>query len=322
MRVRLFVSLFAQNKTPLQAAERVSPVKHAWASSVPEVQQSAAYLPLNTLLERSRAYAPKGRAAVSRGASSLRRRGQRLREQFSQERPARQTSVFSPPPAAAASEGSSFVAAAAVKIGPSVVRVDVERVLTEPVRPSGYFDEKLGDGSQRRVEYSRASGFVYDAERRLVLTNAHVVHGASRVEVVLEDGERLAARVLGSDELTDVCVLCVEDATSGRAPTPLVAAEFGDDRALRVGDWVVAVGHPAGLDHTVTLGIVSSLGRSLRDQRLPTASAPNWASRVHFIQTDAAINPGNSGGPLVDERGKVVGINVQRQAAIYNSVGV
>ena len=134
---------------------------------------------------------------------------------------------------AAAPRRTSFVANAAALVGPAVVRVDVER----------------GEG---RPEYSHASGFVYDGSNALVLTNAHVVQGATRVAVVTAEGDRKDATVLGVDAHTDLAVLKVADARH------LPEAELGDDDALRVGDWVVAIGHPIGLDNTVTLGIVSS----------------------------------------------------------------
>ena len=189
---------------------------------------------------------------------------------------------------AAAPRRTSFVANAAALVGPAVVRVDVER----------------GEG---RPEYSHASGFVYDGHNALVLTNAHVVQGATRVAVVTAEGDRKDARVLGVDAHTDLAVLKVADARH------LPEAELGDDDALRVGDWVVAIGHPIGLDHTVTLGIVSSKGRSIASpvmsRRDDESGARRWADRVRFIQTDAAINPGNSGGPLLDDAGRVIGIN-------------
>jgi serine protease Do len=140
-----------------------------------------------------------------------------------------------------------------------------------------------------------ASGFVVDAAG-WVLTNAHVVEGARRVEVDLgEEGGRVPARVVGADALTDVALLKVE---AGRA-LPTVA--LGDSDRLDIADWVLVVGNPFGLAHTVTLGIVSQVGRS--------EIAPLGRDGYYdFIQTDASINPGNSGGPLVNLKGEVVGI--------------
>ena len=262
-------------------------------------------------------------------------------------------SLFAPPPEEGSRfRGRSFVAEAAARVGPAVVRVDVERRLSSSLDPfgdeeeeddeeeeaarrrfgppPGYFPEDEEEDASRslpsaRVEQARASGLVYEADedRALVLTNAHVVARAKTVQVVLATGERRKAVVLGSDEFTDVAVLSFP-----RPPRDLATARLGDDSRLRVGDWVVAIGHPMGLDNTVTLGIVSNLGRSLREALAPgrggggqrggggpsssnkaRRAPPQWGSRVRFIQTDVALNPGNSGGPLCDEEGRVIGIN-------------
>jgi S1-C subfamily serine protease len=130
----------------------------------------------------------------------------------------------------------------------------------------------------------------------LLLTNAHVVEGSSRVMVGLSDGRRVDGRVVGLDPVTDLAVVQLE----GRGPWPVAA--LGNSEALQVGDWVIAVGNPLGLDQTVTLGIVSSLNRN-------AAALGITDKRLELIQTDAAINPGNSGGPLLDADGAVVGIN-------------
>jgi S1-C subfamily serine protease len=142
------------------------------------------------------------------------------------------------------------------------------------------------------------SGFVIDEEGH-VLTNAHVVDGADEVRVSIgEDGDPVPADVIGADPSTDLALLDVQADASELQPLT-----FGDAEDLEVGDPVVAIGNPLGLDHTATAGIVSALGR--------TIDSPNGFSITNAIQTDAPINPGNSGGPLFDAQGEVVGINSQ-----------
>lgn len=156
-------------------------------------------------------------------------------------------------------------------------------------------------------ERGQGSGFVVDGARGHVLTNAHVVAGARAVRVTFTDGRTFDAAVLGADEVTDIALLSIS-ACGGAAQAPLPAAPpLGDSGALDVGDWVVAVGNPFGLDSSVTLGIVSALRRSAAEVGIPD-------KRLAFIQTDAAINPGNSGGPLVNEFGEVVGLSTAIRA--------
>jgi putative serine protease PepD len=143
------------------------------------------------------------------------------------------------------------------------------------------------------------TGFVID-KRGTIVTNAHVVGESSQASVRFGDsGETIDAEVLGSDPSTDLAVLRVDPSRVGTL-SPLT---FADSDAVRVGDEVVAIGHPFGLDRTATAGIVSGLGREIQ--------SPNGFSIDEVIQTDAAINPGNSGGPLVDGKGRVVGVNSQ-----------
>ncbi|WP_426110050.1 DegQ family serine endoprotease [Massilia sp. PWRC2] len=154
-------------------------------------------------------------------------------------------------------------------------------------------------GQQReRPVFGAGSGFIVSADG-IIMTNAHVVRDAKEVTVKLQDRREYRARVLGSDPKTDVAVLKIDAKNLPVVPT-------GDSKQLKVGEWVLAIGSPFGLDSTVTAGVVSAKGRSLQDD-----------SNVPFIQTDVAVNPGNSGGPLFNTRGEVVGINSQ----IYSQTG-
>ncbi len=140
------------------------------------------------------------------------------------------------------------------------------------------------------------SGFIVSADG-IILTNAHVVQDAKEVTVKLTDRREYKAKVLGSDPQTDVAVLKID---ARNLPT----VKVGDVNQLQVGEWVLAIGSPYGLENTATAGIVSAKGRSLPDD-----------TSVPFIQTDVAVNPGNSGGPLFNDRGEVVGINSRSTAA-------
>jgi S1-C subfamily serine protease len=203
---------------------------------------------------------------------------------------------------------SSFVAAAVAKTGPAVVRIDTETVVTrriDPILDDPFFRDFLGQSfpvpprEQRIV--GQGSGFIIDGDG-IILTNAHVVDNASKVVVTLKDGRTFDGEVRGTDEVTDLAVVKIK--TQGER---LPVAPLGTSGNLQVGDWAIAVGNPVGLDNTVTLGIISTLGRSAAQAGIPD-------KRVDFIQTDAAINPGNSGGPLLNAQGEVIGINTAIRA--------
>ena len=147
---------------------------------------------------------------------------------------------------------------------------------------------------------SLGSGIILSADGE-ILTNEHVIADARRIVVKLDDGHEVEGEVVGEDQKTDLALVRVAVPRGER----LVPAPLGDSDLLRVGEWVVAVGDPFGLEHTVTAGIVSAKGRTSRDVSIGPASRHLW----DFIQTDASINPGNSGGPLVNMAGEVVGIN-------------
>jgi serine protease Do len=208
---------------------------------------------------------------------------------------------------------SSAFSAAARALAPSVVRIDVEipaRVAENEGQGDEGEDPEMAPFLRRFFQFGpgmpepspgpqqgTGSGVVMDG-RGDVVTNRHVVSGATKVKVTFSDGREFAAKTLGMDSETDVAVIRLE-----KPPRDLVAARLGDSDALEVGEWVLAIGSPLGLDQTVTAGIVSGKGRVGRHVQMS-------GGRVrHYIQTDAKINPGNSGGPLVNLSAEVVGIN-------------
>ena len=196
------------------------------------------------------------------------------------------------PPPQILPDGRNLIVDAVEKVGPAVVRIDtVKRV----VNPLGGI---LGRGPAIQQQQGQGSGFITRSDG-VLLTNAHVVEGASEVGVTLPDGRSFTGKVLGADPLTDVAVVKV-------VAEKLPVAPLGDSGKVRPGQWAIAIGNPLGLDNTVTAGIISAVQRT---------NAVGEGQRVPYIQTDAAVNPGNSGGPLIDDRGQVIGINTAiRQA--------
>ena len=209
----------------------------------------------------------------------------------------------SPEPPEAASFSSSLKSLTIHDVyerdAPGVVQVTATRrvgVQTDPfLDPFGF------GGTSAETQQALGSGFVIDKSGHIV-TNYHVVQGASRVQVSFSNNEQLNARVIGRDPTTDVAVLQVK--VRSRALTPLL---LGNSDAVRVGDAVLAIGNPLGEDRSITSGIVSALERRIY--------APNGAPIDNVIQTDAALNHGNSGGPLLDAGGQVIGVNSQIQTA-------
>ncbi|WP_051275837.1 trypsin-like peptidase domain-containing protein [Desulfovirgula thermocuniculi] len=199
--------------------------------------------------------------------------------------------------------GQDVVADIVDRAGPAVVKIDVYKVVNEVT-----FDPFLSDPffrrffdpsfslprTIRREEHSLGSGFIISPDG-YILTNEHVIDGAQRVEVTIIGYERpVPARVVGYDYDLDLAVLKVD--VAGELPV----LSLGDSDQIRVGSWVVAIGNPYGLDHTVTVGVVSAKGRPVQVEN---------RTYKNLLQTDAAINPGNSGGPLLNLRGEVIGMN-------------
>lgn len=189
----------------------------------------------------------------------------------------------------------------AEKVGPAVVNISTTKIVKRgpgrmkrfgPRDPffDDFFEHFFETPSEAPVK-SLGSGFIINAEG-YILTNNHVIEGADEIQVTIEGKRKYNAKVVGSDAKTDIAVIKITD----KANLPFVP--LGDSDRLRVGDWVMAVGNPFGLDHTVTVGIVSAKGRVI-------GAGPY----DDFIQTDASINPGNSGGPLFNLQGEVVGVN-------------
>ncbi|MEW5734011.1 MAG: DegQ family serine endoprotease [Thermodesulfobacteriota bacterium] len=188
------------------------------------------------------------------------------------------------------------------KAGPAVVNISTEKTRTPTRRGTSrfkddhfqdFFEKFFGEQLPREFRHKTAmgSGFIIDRDGYIV-TNNHVVTGADKIEVKLSDGRKFDATVVGTDPKTDLALIKIAK------PKELPVLPMGDSEALKVGQWVVAIGSPFGLDHTVTAGIVSAKGRSI-----------GTGPYDDFIQTDASINPGNSGGPLLDMDGRAVGIN-------------
>ena len=185
---------------------------------------------------------------------------------------------------------------------PAVVNIATRGVLTErvprnnPLLEDPFFRRFFNLPNEPTVRHrkfqSAGSGVIVDARKGYIVTNRHVIENASEITVTLLDTRRVTASVVGSDEGTDIAVLKVQEPNLAEMP-------LGDSSHLEVGDWVVAIGNPFGLQHTVTVGIVSALGRT----------GINPHGYEDFIQTDASINPGNSGGALVNTSGELIGIN-------------
>ena len=224
------------------------------------VAGSGIHMPAGPLTTLSKAPAPAGTAPVHAAAALL--------------------------PAASLGTSIDF-AEVASRMNAAVVNVDASS--RGGRAPRSDLDEPQREGPRQGA----GSGFVIDADGH-ILTNFHVIDGADRITITLSDGRALRARVIGTDPAIDVALLAIDAGAAARLPV----AALGDSDRLRVGEWVCAIGNPLGYVHSVTVGVVSFMGRKLFDPSLDD-----------YIQTDAAINFGNSGGPLINARGEVVGIN-------------
>jgi S1-C subfamily serine protease len=202
---------------------------------------------------------------------------------------------------------SQSVTSAVDRISPSVVHIEVHQALPDRIAGrtrSGEPRERQGGGS----------GFIFTPDG-LILTNSHVVHDASRIAITTTDGRRMRASLIGEDPANDLAVIRIDEPHFEEPH--LQAAELGDSQRLRVGQIAIAIGAPYGFQSTVTAGVVSALGRSLR----------SYSGRLidDVVQTDAALNPGNSGGPLVDSGGRVIGVNtatIQPAQGICFAIGI
>ncbi len=213
-------------------------------------------------------------------------------------------------PAALGGDDLPTLAPVIERVRPAVVNIGVESRVALPRNPlldDPFFRRffNVPDGPRERRQQGIGSGVIVDAQRGLIITNNHVIEKADQITVKLADGRQFPAETVGTDPETDVAVIRIP-------PERLTAIPVADSERLRVGDFVVAVGNPFGLEHTVTSGIVSALARS----------GLGIGGYEDYIQTDASINPGNSGGALVNLRGELIGINTAIFSQTGNSIGI
>jgi Do/DeqQ family serine protease len=229
--------------------------------------------------------------------------------------PAAFAALPAPPPSATEAAPMPSLAPIVKRVSPAVVNIATRGTIKEkpgqrnPLLDDPFFRRFFDvppDAKPRERQFQSAgSGVIVDAKNGYIITNHHVVENASEITVTLLDNRSFSAKVVGSDEGADIAVL------QAKQPN-LVAMALGDSSKLEVGDYVVAIGNPFGLQHTVTAGIVSALGRT----------GINPDGYEDFIQTDASINPGNSGGALVNLRGELVGINSAILSGSGGNIGI
>jgi serine protease Do len=229
-------------------------------------------------------------------------------------RPTRAQQVRIAQPAANAQVDASrrtAITSAVARVAPAVVTVQTEAFQAVP---ADMLEQMFGVYSAQRPVAGLGSGFIIRQDG-VILTNAHVVRGATRVSVAMRDGTTYPAKLVGMDEVNDLAVLKVD-------ATGMPVAPLGNSSSLIVGEWVIAIGNPYGFllantEPSVTVGVVSGVGRNLIAQ-----ASEGGGAYVDMIQTDAAINPGNSGGPLVDAAGEVIGVNSSIYSPSGGSVGL
>ncbi len=222
--------------------------------------------------------------------------------------------------AAAETRGPQSVAPIAEELIEAVVNVSTSQAikgpqgLPLPAVPKGspyheyfddFFDHHSGPSVQDRMVSSLGSGFIVDGKDGIIVTNNHVIDGAEEIQINLHDGTKLKAELIGKDTKTDIALLKVSPAKE------LKAVKFGSSAAMRVGDWVMAIGNPFGLGGSVTLGIISAKARNI-----------NSGPYDDYLQTDASINKGNSGGPLFNMDGQVIGVNTAIISPTGGSIGI
>src|SRR6185369_17066185 len=221
---------------------------------------------------------------------------------------------------AATERGPTSVAPIAEELIEAVVNVSTSQAIKGPQGlplpsvPKGspyheyfddFFDHKGGPSPQDRMVSSLGSGFIVDGKDGIIVTNNHVIDGAEEIQINLHDGTKLKAELISKDTKTDIALLKVNSSKE------LKAVKFGSSAALRVGDWVMAIGNPFGLGGSVTLGIISAKARNI-----------NSGPYDDYLQTDASINKGNSGGPLFNMDGQVIGVNTAIISPTGGSIGI
>jgi serine protease Do len=223
-------------------------------------------------------------------------------------------------PASAQTRGPQTVAPVAEGLIEAVVNISTSQAIKGPQGlplpsvPKGspyheyfdeFFDNRNGRSGSDRMVSSLGSGFIVDGKEGIIVTNNHVIDGAEEIQINLHDGSKLKAELLGKDTKTDIALLKVTPRV------PLKEVKFGSSAAIRVGDWVMAIGNPFGLGGSVTLGIISAKARNI-----------NSGPYDDYLQTDASINKGNSGGPLFNMDGEVVGVNTAIISPTGGSIGI